>query len=872
MKLDFVKIVKGNATVLMKKNPPVDLSSSVNYYKYYLFFIVLVLLVFGNTIGNDYNMDDNLVTQSHSFTSKKEISTIKNIFTSPYYEDDMGYSYGYRPVVLLSFFIEHSIFKESARVSHLFNLLLYTLTVVLLFKLLVSWWGEKGLILAFLTVALFTIHPLHAEGVASIKNRDEILSFLFAILAGLAIEKYLGKKKWYLLFVIASLFVLGMLSKKSVYPLVVILPIAFVLFKNIGLKHLAFISMALIIPGAIIGSKLDIGKFFLLFFLASSGVFSVYILKIMSQANITIKKLYTIIRLYDIHLLSALSWFFVAISIFGNNFGLFLLSILCLLFILKRNEYMGIIQLVLQLLLIGFYFENLYYLVQISSIISTGYLMYNLSNKKKDLLLLVLTILTYLILIYSFFSSISFTTVLAIIIFFYFLNKNIIWALLFSLLMISVSLFFFETNLMQINFLAFSIICFINLKKKSYSFTFYSSSVLLILNILFIASQTTAFFNISSSTSKMIKVQKNRNLDTKNSIYTPVSSRVFNENRPVGYVENTLMADHSKSETIGTGFIVIGEYLKLMLFPKELSFYYGYSKIKTTGLNDLSVWLSIITHLGLLLLAIWQFNKRPIISFGVVWYGLSIVLFSNWPEMVAGMVGERLAFTASAGFSIFIAGIIMWIKPNFSFVKPKGVELIVFAMLIVLAGRTFSRNAEWKDPLTLMGNDIEHLENSAQANNLYATYLMKESVQRTTTPQAKHNYQVKALKHFEKAVSIYPQFFNANYDIGRVCIELRDFQGAKNAFEKAYQIKPENLLVLEELCKTSFDLKLKEDTESYGNLYLDKNPNNENLHELVAYTMLINKEPIKAKEYAERGLRYYPANKNLQGILFESSK
>src|ERR1700747_3576458 len=164
----------------MKKTTLIDSQKAISHYKYYLLLITIVVLVFSNSISNNYNMDDNLVTQHHPFTSNKGISTIINIFSSPYYKDDMGNSYGYRPIVLLSFFLEHFFLGESPIISHLFNLLFYALTVVLLFKLLVTLFGEKALFLAFLSTLFFAVHPIHTEVVASIKNRDEILAFLFA--------------------------------------------------------------------------------------------------------------------------------------------------------------------------------------------------------------------------------------------------------------------------------------------------------------------------------------------------------------------------------------------------------------------------------------------------------------------------------------------------------------------------------------------------------------------------------------------------------------------------------------------------------------------------------------------------------------------
>src|SRR5688572_1852830 len=81
----------------------------------------LALIIFGfsfllyfNSVFNGYNLDDELVTQNHRLTSKG-ISAIPEIFRSPYYEDKEGFKYEYRPIVLVTFAIEHSLFGDNAR-------------------------------------------------------------------------------------------------------------------------------------------------------------------------------------------------------------------------------------------------------------------------------------------------------------------------------------------------------------------------------------------------------------------------------------------------------------------------------------------------------------------------------------------------------------------------------------------------------------------------------------------------------------------------------------------------------------------------------------------------------------------------------------
>ncbi|MTW38127.1 tetratricopeptide repeat protein, partial [Streptococcus pneumoniae] len=84
---------------------------------------------------------------------------------------------------------------------------------------------------------------------------------------------------------------------------------------------------------------------------------------------------------------------------------------------------------------------------------------------------------------------------------------------------------------------------------------------------------------------------------------------------------------------------------------------------------------------------------------------------------------------------------------------------------------------------------------------------------------------LKAIHHFENACSIFPYSFNYYFDLGRSYILAQNFKKAYISFEKAHQIVPKNILALEELVKTAFDLKMKNETVYYGRKYLSIAPN-----------------------------------------------
>jgi tetratricopeptide (TPR) repeat protein len=295
-----------------------------------------------------------------------------------------------------------------------------------------------------------------------------------------------------------------------------------------------------------------------------------------------------------------------------------------------------------------------------------------------------------------------------------------------------------------------------------------------------------------------------------------------------------------------------------------LSFYYGFSKTKTEKVNSLVVWFSILFHLGLAFLAVWQFKHRIFISVGILWYLSSIILFSNWLELVAGMVGERLAFAASAGFSIFLASLILWIKPNFNLKKPRGLEVAFLIVLGLFIFKTIQRNTQWKNPITLMGNDIKHLQKSAQANNLYAQNLMKISTNEDGYSQEQRlEMQKTAVKHFQKAVNIYPNFSNAWFDLGRSAFIIGDTISAIKGFENSISLNPQNLdayyllLNLFEI-KSSWDKHLKYSLLLFE---INKDPSS---YILLSLSFVENNKFNQAKQILKQGINSFPRENRLK--------
>lgn len=192
--------------------------------KLYIILFALVFAVYGNSIFNGYALDDEFYTNNGNQLTQQGFKGIPEIFTSRTFYNNDGTGYSFRPVAVASFAIEIQLFGEKPRVSHFINVLLYALTVVLLFGLLRKWFRTQGDWFPFIITLLFLVHPIHTEVVANIKCRDELLAFLFAVITFRLVWSFIETNKWWTLALSGITFGLAALSKTSVAPVFFLLP------------------------------------------------------------------------------------------------------------------------------------------------------------------------------------------------------------------------------------------------------------------------------------------------------------------------------------------------------------------------------------------------------------------------------------------------------------------------------------------------------------------------------------------------------------------------------------------------------------------------------------------------------------------------
>ncbi|PJB15403.1 MAG: hypothetical protein CO118_03600 [Flavobacteriales bacterium CG_4_9_14_3_um_filter_32_8] len=214
-----------------------------------LTIVVVTLIIYANSIGNGYNMDDSLVMTNNSLI---DFGNWKSIFTQYSYQSS-EYNFAYRPLCVFSFYLENLLFGKSPQVSHLINLILYLLLNFTVFFLLVK--VSNNLFSSLIITLLFVSFPLHTEVVDNIKNRDELFVAIVGFLAlYFTICSIIARNKYHFLLIFVFSF-LGILFKETfiIFPFIIAFSAVFFYWKpSFREKVIVFIKYLTISGSAIV--------------------------------------------------------------------------------------------------------------------------------------------------------------------------------------------------------------------------------------------------------------------------------------------------------------------------------------------------------------------------------------------------------------------------------------------------------------------------------------------------------------------------------------------------------------------------------------------------------------------------------------------
>jgi len=254
-----------------------------------------------------------------------------------------------------------------------------------------------------------------------------------------------------------------------------------------------------------------------------------------------------------------------------------------------------------------------------------------------------------------------------------------------------------------------------------------------------------------------------------------------------------------------TQFKVFITYIRLLFIPINQNLDYDYPISKS--LFEIPTFISLVLLFIILITTLRLYSRYPLISFGIIWFFLSLLPESSLITL-NDVINEHRLYLPMVGFSLFlITSLYHLLRDNLR------LFIVLIAILLVFySSLTYFRNIIWKDELTLWSDTVEKSPNKARPyNNRGTAYAGKGQYERAildltrainidpdyapaynnrgTAYAGKGQYE-RAIVDFTEALTIDPSYADAYYNRGNTFSSKGQYDKAISDYEQAIRINP----------------------------------------------------------------------------------
>ena len=339
-------------------------------------------------------------------------------------------------------------------------------------------------------------------------------------------------------------------------------------------------------------------------------------------------------------------------------------------------------------------------------------------------------------------------------------------------------------------------------------------------------------------------------------------------------LNNTLYAAPDLASKYATAFYILIRYIGLLILPHPLSCDYNFAQIKIQTLHDPLALLGIVFYLGIGIYSIINFRKKNIIVFAILFFLITLAPVSNIFFLGGSSMSERFMYIPSLGFCLVITYFLMKLMKSVNaklvhsnllkfFSANPALFLFVFGIAILYSFKTFSRNKDWKDTLTIFSHDILVSKNSATANYLLGNSLVLRGGISPVKKDQLDTFNL-AKKYLKRAVEIAPGFYNASSNLGYIYLTENKADSAYLYLKEGLKNGPNDVQINYYYGSSLFMLGKYDESIKALNHTISLNPKNEdaylmlassylgkgdNSNGLLCYTKIIELNPRNSKAY-----------------------
>jgi tetratricopeptide (TPR) repeat protein len=226
----------------------------------------------------------------------------------------------------------------------------------------------------------------------------------------------------------------------------------------------------------------------------------------------------------------------------------------------------------------------------------------------------------------------------------------------------------------------------------------------------------------------------------------------------------------------------LSEYLRLLAWPVDLMTDFGYAaRIPFTERLGWPSALATLAWASVAAVGLASLRRAPLRAIGLLWAFIALAPVLNVVP-VGVLMAERFLYLGSVGFCVWAGS---WpaalAEAAARAGRPwpeRGPSILALLVLALLAARTVTRNADWRDPVSLYEAELRHAPRDVTVNNnLAVAYLGRGELAR-------------AVERLDVALAAAPGYWRAHVNMGICRHRLGDLAGARAAFARASAISP----------------------------------------------------------------------------------
>jgi tetratricopeptide (TPR) repeat protein len=174
-----------------------------------------------------------------------------------------------------------------------------------------------------------------------------------------------------------------------------------------------------------------------------------------------------------------------------------------------------------------------------------------------------------------------------------------------------------------------------------------------------------------------------------------------------------------------TAIKVIGKYLWLFVWPARLSADYSYNAVplfgwQLTDWEDAKTLIVVALCVGAAVLAVRWYRTRKPLFFFLAFFFVALVPTSNLVILIGSIMAERFVYLPSIGLAGCVVAAIYELGPLVSRQRLPAMRTTWIALgflCLAFAARTYARNFDWLDDLSLWTSGVDVCPDSSKTHN-----------------------------------------------------------------------------------------------------------------------------------------------------------